>query len=265
MRNAPRLHRFGDRIEQAYWGHLKKLVPHYEMFWQLYVLPLRADDSIWFQDGIDPQIETIAITNYSAFAALGRARHKIYSDNEDFRHVEELYMAIQRSLELGIKLVDEFGRLEMKLLRSKSCVSAGALAQFKEGRLSGYRNLLHDAILAMPKEHKQRLIPKPNKIDAYRSWTRAMYHFDREDFVLASTQVKTDFMATCSLLEDAWETMCKRHEQLAQVLPFSELLHLSLSSGASVTGPPAPSGDFYIGRAAANSAIARPFAIERRR
>ena len=43
----------------------------------------------------------------------------------------------------------------MKLLCSKSCVSAGPLVQFKEGRLSGYRNLLHDAILAMPKEHKQ--------------------------------------------------------------------------------------------------------------
>jgi hypothetical protein len=262
--NAPRLNRFGDRIEQAYWGHLKKLVPHYETFWQLYVLPLRAGDSIWFQDGIDPQIETIATTNYSTFAALSRARQKIYSDNERFRHVEELYMVIQRSVELGIKLVDEFGRLEMRLLQSKSCVSPGPLVQFKETRLSGYRNLLHDAILAMPKEHKQRLIPKPHKIDAYRSWTRTMYHFDREDFVLASTQVKNDFRAACSLLEDAWETMSRLHEQLAQVLPFPETCRLSLSSGASVTGPPAPSGDFYIGHAAANSA-ASPFAIKRRR
>lgn len=265
MRNAPKLRRFGDRIEQAYWGHLKNLVPHYETFWQLYVLPLRAVGSIWFQDGIDPQIETIAITNYSTFAALGRARHKIYSDNEHFRHVEELYMAIQRSVELAIKLVDEFGRLEMTLLQSKSCVSAGALARFKEVRLSGYRNLLHDAILAMPKEHGQRLIPKPNKIDAYRSWTRTMYHFDREDFVLASTQVKNDFKAVCSLLEDAWETMCKRHEQLAQVLPFPEMPHLSLSSGASLTGLPAASGDLYVGHAGTSSAIARPFAIQRRR
>ena len=82
MSNAPRLQRFGDSIEQASWRLLKKLVPHYETFWQLYVLPLRAVDSIWFHDGIDPQIETIAIMNYSTFAALGRARQKIYSDNE---------------------------------------------------------------------------------------------------------------------------------------------------------------------------------------
>ncbi|MGB8496356.1 MAG: hypothetical protein WCE53_18315 [Candidatus Acidiferrum sp.] len=244
---------------------MKKLVPHYETFWQLYVLPLRADNSIWFQDGIDPQIETIAITSYSTFTALGRARHKIYSDNERFRHVEELYMAIQRSLELGKKLVDEFGRLEMKLLCSKSCVSAGPLVQFKEGRLSGYRNLLHDAILAMPKEHKQRLIPKPDKIDVYRSWTRVMYHFDHKDFVVASVQVKNDFRATCSLLEDAWKAMCERHEQLAQVLPFSESRLYSLASGASLTGPPAASGDLYIGHGAANSASARPFAIKSRR
>jgi hypothetical protein len=264
VNNSPRLQRFGDRIEQAYWGHLKRLVPHYETFWQLYVFPLRAGDSLWFQDGIDAQIETIAITNYSTFAALGRARHKIYSDNEHFRHVEELYMVIQRSVELGIKLVDEFGRLEIKLLQSKSCVSAGPLEQFKEGRLSGYRNLLHDAILAMPKENKQRLIPKPDKIDAYRSWTRIMYYFDREDFVLASAQVKNDFRATCSLLEDAWETMCKRHEQLRQVLPFPEMLDSSLTSVGSLAGPAAASGDFYIGRRAPNSVIAMPFAVKTR-
>lgn len=264
MNNAPRLHRFGDCTEQAYWGHLRMLVPHYERFWQLYVFPLRAGDSIWFQDGIDPQIETIAITNYSTFAALGRARHKIYSDNEHFQHVEELYMAIQRSVELGIKLVNEFGRLEIKLLQSKSCVNAGPLIQFKEGRLSGYRNLLHDATLAMPKENKQRLIPKPDKIDAYRSWTRSMYYFDREDFVLASTQVKNDFMATCSLLEDACETMCKRHEPLTQVLPSFRSLRPSLSSSASLAGPPAASGDFYIGHSAANSAIP-PFGIKIRK
>jgi len=263
--NTPKLQQFGDRLEQAYWGHLKKLVPHYEMFWQLYVLPLRAADSIWFQDGIDPQIETIAIKNYSTFAALGRARHKIFSDNEHFRHVEELYMAIQRSVELGIKLVIEFGRLEATLLHSKSCVSAGPLEQFKDGRLSSYRNLLHDAILAMPKEHKQRLIPKPDKIDAYRNWTRVMYHFDRRDFVLAETQVKSDFRATCSLLEDAWETMCKRHEQLAQVLPYSQKFPFPLASGANVAGPPAASGDVYIGEDAANSPTARRFTIKSRR
>ena len=265
MSNIPRLQRFGDRIEQAHWGHLRKLVPHYETFWQLYVLPLRAGDSIWFQDGIDPQIETIAIANYSTFAALGRARHKIFSDHEHFRHVEELYMAIQRSLELGIKLINEFGRLEATLLHSKSCVSASPLEQFKERRLSAYRNLLHDAILAMPKEHKQRLIPKPDKIDAYRRWTHVMYHFDRKDFVLASTQVKKDFRETCSLLEDAWETMCDRHEQLTEVLPFSRTLPFPLTSGASLAGPPAPSGDFYIGSDATNSAIAKPFRIRSRR
>ena len=82
---------------------------------------------------------------------------------------------------------------------------------------------------------------------------------------MASVQVKNDFRATCSLLEDARKASAERHQRPAEVLPFSESRLYSLASGQSLTGPPAASGDLYIGHGAANSASARVFAIKSRR
>jgi hypothetical protein len=245
MEHAPRLQRFGDKTERQYWGRLRKLVPHYETFWQLYVVPFRAPDSIWFRPDLDPTVETLAITSYSTFSALGRAYEQVYSNEEGFRHIEEVYMAIQRSAELGIKLIEAFALLEEDRLHS---ASTSELKDFIKNRLSRYRNLLHDAILPMPKNQKRRKIPKPDRIDQYRLWTRVMYHYDDDDFVFASDQAKGDFRATCSRLEDAWKSMCLRHESLRHKSPslFVEATPTLLPMGSLVGGPPA-SGDIYIG------------------
>ncbi|MHB2007854.1 MAG: hypothetical protein ACYCOX_07380 [Acidobacteriaceae bacterium] len=248
MEHAPRLQRFGDKTERQYWGRLRKLVPHYEAFWQLYVVPLRAPGSIWFRPDLDATVETIAITSYSTFSALGRAYEQVYSNKEGFRHIEEVYMAIQRSAELGVKLVNAFVLLERDLRHTAGTLSASQLEEFIENRLSKYRNLLHDAILPMPKEQKRRKIPKPDRIDQYRLWTRVMYHYDDDDFVFASDQVKYDFRATCSRLEDAWKSMCLRYETLHHKMPslFVEVTPALMPMGSLVGGPPA-SGDIYIG------------------
>lgn len=158
-----------------------------------------------------------------------------------------MYTAIQRSAELGIKLVNAFASLERDLTHSASTVSASELEEFKEKRLSKYRNLLHDAILPMPKHQNRRKIPKPDRIDQYRLWTQVMYHYHDDDFVFASDQVKDDFRATCSRLEDAWRAMCERYEHLQEKSPIFVMATPLVVPDGSLLGPPAPSGDFYIG------------------
>jgi hypothetical protein len=264
VKNAPRLQKFGDKTEQQYWERLRKFIPHYEEFWQLYVLPLRESGSIWFRRDLDPKEETVAIANYSTFAALGRAHEQVYSNKDGFRHIEEVYMAIQRSAEVGIKLIQAFALLEEDRLHSPSILDSYELEDFIKRRLSGYRNLLHHAILPMPKQQKRRKIPKPDRIDEYRLWTRVMYHYNDDDFVFASDQAKADFTATCSRLEDAWKAMCLRYDFLPQsknplIVDVREMI---LPTGSQVGGPPA-SGDIYLGSDTEQPKPASRFQVQR--
>ncbi len=248
MQTHPRLRKFGDKTERQYWDRLRKFIPHYEVFWQTYVVPLREQDSIWFREDIDPLLETVAIASYSTFLALGRAHQQVYANREGFRHIEEVYMAIQRAAEVGLKLIDAFFKLQEKYSRSHPLKSRAALDDFIKIRLSKYRNLLHDAILPMPKEEKRRKIPKPDEIDNYRLWTRVMYHYNDDDFVVASDQAKDDFIATASRLEDAWKEMCALYESFQNRLGPS-IFHVTQEiafEGSTIGGPPA-SGTIYLG------------------
>jgi hypothetical protein len=49
---------------------------------------------------------------YSTFKTLAGARHKIFDDHEEYRHIEELYMHLQRAAEVGVKLVKQFCDIE---------------------------------------------------------------------------------------------------------------------------------------------------------
>lgn len=248
MQDLPRLRKFGDRTERQYWDRLRRFIPHYETFWQLYVLPLRERNSIWFREDIDPLVETVAIASYSTYLALGRAHQQVFANRDGFRHIEEVYMAIQRAGEVGLKLVDGFGKLQEQYSRPRPLKSRVSLDGFIKDRLSRYRNLLHDAILPMPKEAKRRQVPKPDKIDNYRLWTRVMYHYNPEDFVFASEQAREDFIATASRLEDAWKEMVSLHTTLQNHLePL--VFHIKqevVLEGSLVGGPPA-SGTIYLG------------------
>ncbi len=127
MITGPRLEKFGDKTERQYWGRLRKLVPHYETFWQLYVVPLRAPKSIWFRFDINPSMETLAISSYSTFSALGRAYEQVYSNKDNYRYLEDVYMTIQRSAEIGVKLIDAFASLERDATHSASTLGASDL------------------------------------------------------------------------------------------------------------------------------------------
>lgn len=242
----PLLARKGDETERGYWGHLSKLIPHYELFWRYHVFPLRMPNQIWLRDGLDPQFEAVAIANYSTFVSLGRARQKIFVNHESYKFVEEHYAALQRSCELGKKLIQRFNDLYESLTKRHSGVSDAKLEQFIEKRLDEYRNLLHDEMLSTPKdEQERRLIPKFEKINEYRNWTSVMYHLNRSDFVVASEQLKADFRATCSRLEDAWEQMCKASAEIVQLSECVRRRSLGKAVG-TVANPLTASGDWNI-------------------
>jgi hypothetical protein len=247
----PRLASDGDKTERDHWGHMVTLVPHYETFWQRYVHPLRANGSIWFRQGLDPDLENIAIASYSTYAALARARERIYSRHEGFRYLEELYSLVQRSAEIGVKLVNYFAVFHSATARRPCPVSAGSLEEFISDRLKRYRNLLHDEMLAMPKdEHGRRLIPKPDHIDKYRRWTTVMYGFCAAEFAGASEQVRNDFRATCSLLEEAWKGMSDLYEDLMPLTAFKAALSKGRDAPGLMATAPA-SGAFFLGASSA--------------
>jgi hypothetical protein len=262
MEHAPRLQKFGDKTERQYWGRLSRLVPHYETFWQLFVLPLRAPGSIWFGPDIDAASETVAIHSYSTFAALGRAYEQVFANRDNYRHIDEVYAAIQRSAEIGVKLIDSFAALNPRAGISANALRAPELRTFIEDRLSRYRNLIHDAILPMPKQEKHRKMPKPDQIDEYKRWTRVMYHYKDQDFVFVSVQARDDFNATCARLQAAWKSMCLNYEAvMAQPLPrIFDATEVVLPEGNLQGGPPA-SGDMYLGSDGLLSQAAGQFRI----
>ena len=256
-KGLPKLTRLGDKTERDHWGHLRKLVPHYESFWQSYVYPLRARESIWFREGIDRDLEEIAIANYSTFAALARARHRIFSKHEEYRFIEEHYAAVQRSAEIGVKLVNHFSSFFKNITGTRSPVVAGPLERFSDERLKRYRNLLHDAMLATPKDdRRRRLIPRPDYIDHYRLWTAVMYDLQREHFIPATDQIRSDFLATCSLLEDAWKGMSDVFGDLNLKPAFGKALSKGQDRLPVLAAPPA-SGALFLGASSTSPISAR--------
>lgn len=213
---APSLSENGDTDEREEWPHLESLIPHYQTFWVKYVYPLRAVGSIWIKRGLDPRFERLAIASYSTFKTLARARHKIFDDHEEYRYVEELYMHLQRAAEVAVKLVKQFCDIETACLGRRCLVTVAPIENLIESRLNSYRNLLHDALLAVPKSERGRMVPKPEKLLAYADWSRVMFDFDDDDFVAAESQVKNDFYGTASILEGAWKEMSERYDALAR-------------------------------------------------
>jgi hypothetical protein len=84
---------------------------------------LRSEGSIWFRRAVDSDLETIAIASYSTYAALARARQKIHSDHEQYRYVEELYGHLQRSAEIGVKLIRSFNSFYEAVTHRRSSLS----------------------------------------------------------------------------------------------------------------------------------------------
>jgi|HubBroStandDraft_2_1064218.scaffolds.fasta_scaffold23857_4 hypothetical protein len=246
--HAPNLTDNGDADERKHWPHLEDLIPHYQIFWVHYVYPLRAEGSIWIKRGLDLRFERLAIASYSTFKILARARQKIFQDHDEYRHLEELYMQLQRAAEVGVKLVRQYCEIETSFSHKRCSVSVVPIETLIESRLNAYRNLLHDALLAVPKGERGRMVPKPEMLSLYAEWSRVMFNFNSDDFVSAESQVKNDFYATASILESAWKDMTNGYEELARSHDFLSALQKGVSEEPPTTSVDiSASGMFFLG------------------
>jgi hypothetical protein len=218
----PRIANIGDRIERETWETIGPYFPHYEVFWRLHIYPLRAKNSIHVRDGIDENLQLLAMLHYSIYVNLARARKKIEDRADELRFFDEIYANLQRSCELAVTLVSVFDRIHRRFVPRAPGVNNAPLGTIQE-RFRAYRNLIHTSLLAFVMDEGTIRIPKPIHIEKFKLWTNVLYHSDPEEFEDVKVQLENDFRALCSALEQVWKEMCSESEPLCSNSEYVKL------------------------------------------
>jgi hypothetical protein len=222
----------GDQLEQETWTKLQPYLSKYEEVWRLLVVPLRDINSIYLRPGIDADLETFAMNNYTAYVNMARALEKIESNADDLKYSEEIWACLQRAVEVAKKAADAFSKVYGECSRSGIRINTLQLDN-AEASVKIYRNRLHDPIPATLKDEcGTRLIPKRDKLEKYSHWTTAMFDHDLSDFVPVESQLRDDFSRVCSSLQDVWTQIERLSEGLLQNAEYKR------RSAASVGGIP---------------------------
>lgn len=213
----------GDRIERETWETLRVHFPHYELFWRLHIYPLRAKDSIHIREGVDEALQLLAMRHYSTYVNLARANEKIETKVDELRFFDEAYANLERARELATKLVNNFRSIYERCVSKTPDVNDSALRAMRE-RLRAYRNLIHEPLSAYVKPADGRIrIPKSEYIQKYELWTNVLYHNKPEEFEDVQDQLRNDFSALCSALEQAWKQMCQASKTLCTNTAYIKL------------------------------------------
>jgi hypothetical protein len=93
----------GDQLEKETWTKLEPWLSKYEIVWRMHVVPLRPPGSIYLRLGIDPNLETFTMNNYTAYVNMTRALGKIESNADDLEFPEEIWANLQRAVEVASK------------------------------------------------------------------------------------------------------------------------------------------------------------------
>ena len=249
----------GDQLEQETWTKLQPYLSKYEKVWRLHVVPLRDINSIYLRPGIDADLETFAMNNYTAYVNMARAFEKIESNADDLKYSEEIWANLQRAIEVAKKAADAFSKVYGECSRSNARINTLQLDN-AEASVKIYRNRLHDPIPATLKdEYGTRLIPRRDKLKKYSHWTAAMFDHDLSDFVPVESQLRDDFSRVCSSLQDFWTQIERLSEGLLQNAkyqrrstaslggtPMYRIINADSSSGAIQTGTVSPSGSLCV-------------------
>ena len=119
----------GDTYEQKFGSLVTKEFPNCELFWKLFVVPFtegisnypkKLSSNINPRKGIDPQIEDIASTNYSAFLNLIYAH--IHLESELPSSLENFYMHLGSTCDLVESFLEKFFFL-LTQCREEKCES----------------------------------------------------------------------------------------------------------------------------------------------
>ena len=113
----------GDQLEQETWTKLQPYLSKYEKVWRLHVVPLRDINSIYLRPGIDADLETFAMNNYTAYVNMARAFEKIESNADDLKYSEEIWANLQRAIEVAKKAADAFSKVYGECSRSNARIN----------------------------------------------------------------------------------------------------------------------------------------------
>jgi hypothetical protein len=251
----------GDELEKETWAKLEPYLSKYEVVWRMHVVPLRAPGSIYLRPGIDPNLETFAMNNYTAYVNMARALWKIESNADDLKFAEEIWANLQRAVEVASKAANAFSEFYRDCARKEAKINIERLDS-AETSVKIYRNRLHHPILATLKDENEiRLIPKRDKIEKYNLWTKVMFERDLSDFVPVEIQLRDDFSRVCSSLQDFWAQIEKLSVELlpnaeyqrrttATVLDGTDVRYRIIdqdsSSVATTSVPKSASGSFNV-------------------
>jgi hypothetical protein len=219
----PTLLQDGDSFEKNSWPALNYYFPHYELFWQLHIYPLRAKGTILLRDDVDGDFQLLAMRHYSTYVNLARANEKIESRVDRLRFFDEIYANLHRSCELAIKVVESFRNIHERCTGSTPDVRDSPLSDM-EAKLRTYRNLIHEPLSAYVTGVDDCIrIPRREHMEKYRLWTSVLYHPQHEEFENIEVQLKDDFRALCSGLEQVWKEMCEASKSLCMNPRYIEL------------------------------------------
>ena len=224
----------GDQLEKETWTKLESCLSKYEVVWRMHVVPLRAPGSIYLRFGIDPNLETFAMNNYTAYVNMTRALGKIESNADDLKFAEEIWANLQRAVEVASKATEAWSKFYRDCTGKDAQINTEQLESAKRS-VKIYRNRLHHPILATLKdENGTRLIPKRDKIEKYNLWTKVMYYLDLSDFVPVERQLWDDFHRVCSSLQDFWAQIEKLSVELLQNAEYRRKTAAAESFGGEV-------------------------------
>ncbi len=226
--------RDGDELETETWPQLQQYLSKYEVVWRMHVVPLRAPGSIYLRRGIDPNIETFAMNNYTAYVNMARAWRKIESKADDFKFSEEISANLQRAVAVALKAAKAFSNFYRGCTRKEARINTERLDS-AETTVKVYRNRLHHPVLATLKDANEiRLIPTRDKIDKYNPWTKVMFDRDLSDFVPVEAQLRDDFFRVCSSLQDFWAQIEKLSVEILHNAEYQGRTATTLWSGMDV-------------------------------
>jgi transcriptional regulator len=208
----------GDQFEQDTWTKLEPYLSKYEMVWRMHVVPLRNAGSVYLRSGIDADLETFAMNNYTAYVNIARALEKIDSNADDLKYAEEIWANLQRAVEVAKKAEAAFSKVYRECTRKDARIDTQRL-ECAEESVKTYRNHLHDPIPATLKdEYGNRLIPSRDKLEKYSRWTTTMYDHDLSDFRSVESQLRDDFYRVCSALQELWKQIESLSEGLLELV-----------------------------------------------
>jgi hypothetical protein len=250
-RSLPSLLKDGDELERETWEELRNYIGLYETVWHFFSEPLRRERSIYFRNGIDHDLEMLAMCNYTVYVNVARALKKIKTMEDDLKFSEEIWANVQRAVKVGKKAAEAFEKVYASSTGRDSKLDCRQLESAEE-QIKKYRNRLHDPIPATIKDDaKTRLLPKRELLGQYELWTKVMYHARRDDFVTVEGQLRKDLGMACQALQSIWAQMKNQALSLLAVSNFQTRLSAGAQNSVQDATP--------VNRVGSSGTIVGPF------